>query len=379
MLSSPARRRRLRIAIVGAGIAGLTAALCFAKRGSDVAIMEAANELRPIGAGIQVPPNAWRIVHALGLERELNAAASAPRSIDVSDGLTGQRLTSLPLGPGFERRHGAPYLVVHRGDLQRLLLEAVTRESSITLRLGEPVDDPSAIDADLVVGADGVRSNLRRAVRGPEARAVESGFVAWRAVLDRASLPMIDNARTGLWLGPEAHLVHYPVRSGRSVNVVVIGRANAAGPEAVLRGWCATAQAISASATDWGSWPIASVSPSAAWRRGRVVLVGDAAHAMWPYAAQGGAMAMEDAWTLASAVAAGHGLDIWESLRKRRVSRVAATAARNRFIYHASGPLRLARNAVMRSLPPHILAVPMEAIYTWRPPEVDASVSGGSG
>ena len=360
----------MTIAIVGAGIAGLTAALAFARTGRRVVVHERSEELRSVGAGIQVPPNAWRILRLLGLERELNAVASAPRSIELRDGLTNAPLTSVVLGPTFERRHDAPYLVVHRGDLQAVLLAAVRSTPSIDLRLGSEIADPFVLDAEIVVGADGVHSTMRDHVRGSHDGATDGGFVAWRTLLPREAVPSLDNARTGVWLGPSAHVVHYPVRSGQTVNVVVIGPSQEASPSDILRSWHDTPRAVVDTGEDWGRWPIVAVSPAPSWRRDRLVLIGDAAHAMWPYAAQGGAMAVEDAWTLAAAIAGTDSLDAWERERRRRVTRVAATAARNRTIYHAGGAVRLARNVMMRSLPTGLLAAPMDAIYRWVPPEI---------
>ena len=371
----------MTVRIAGAGIAGLTAALAFARKGHEVTVSEAAQELLPIGAGIQMPPNAMRVFRALGLESDLNAHASAPRGIEIIDGLSGRLLVRVPLGMDIERRHGAPYLVVHRGDLQHVLLEAVAREARVCLRLNESHDLREDEECELLVGADGVHSTVREHVRGPSP-AVDSGYVAYRTMFDSAELEewMRDatiRAVTRLFLGPGAHLVHYPVRSGQAVNVVAIARADERGR--AFSNWHERIAPLLSEDQDWGTWPILSVDPTGARVGERTALIGDAAAAMLPYAAAGGAMAVEDAYSLAQAWAnPRENLEGWAQRRTARVSKVARLARRNRRIYHLDGAMRLARNIVMRAAPSHALMRAMDGIYAWRPLD-SAGVSEGSG
>lgn len=373
-------RANMRVAVVGAGIAGLTAAIALARTGHEVSVLERADPIEPIGAGIQVSPNAMRVVRALRLESALNAHASAPREIALRDAYGGQVLTRVPLGAAIEARHSAPYLTVHRGDLQSVLLDAAAHER-VALRTGVTVTgaDPDgtvttgggAEAFDLVIGADGVRSAVRGVVRGD---AIDlSGATAWRANVPTAALPRaLAGPRTGVWLGREGHLVHYPIRSGLETNIVAVVP-DAGTPADAFASWGDDARSILAAASEWRPWPTPRIDASRPWSRGRVVLIGDAAHAMWPYAAQGGAMAMEDGWTLAAALGGGGGVDAlgaWERERRARVVSVAALAVRNRRIYHARGPVRLARNAVMRAAPTDALMRAMDAVYSWAPPSL---------
>ena len=355
----------MRVRVVGAGIAGLTAALCLARAGHEVDIDEAASALEPVGAGIQLPPNAMAVIRELGLEHAVNATASAPRSIDVIDGPSGRRLTRLPLGAAFERRFGAPYLVIHRGDLHHVLLDAVVHQPRVSLRLGTRWTGAAAEEGTWTIGADGVHSETRRRVRtGAGVEAVASGFVAWRGLVDTRAVEWPEaRSRVVAHLGSGAHLVHYPVSSGRRINIVAIAREDAGAPMHTFGAWSERSRTLAEAVDDWSSWPILSVDEGAPWSRGRTALIGDAAHAMWPYAAQGGAMALEDAATLAAALADGDVAE-WERRRRARVARVAALARRNRRIYHLGGMARLARNVAMRLAPPAVLTRASDALYS---------------
>lgn len=375
------------IEIVGAGIAGLALALALARLGRPCTIREAADELRPIGAGIQLPPNAVKALRELGLERAVNGVASAPRDLRVHDGATGRRLTTLELGRAIERAKGAPYLVVHRGDLQAVLLDAIHHQPRIELRLGEPFDAATRPDdgsGRWLVGADGVRSKVRSLVRGGD-DARPTGHVAWRADIDARDLPATwMRASVGVWLGSAGHVVHYPVDAGRRVNVVVSGPDDgAATPITPLSGWAGDVRPLCEAAPEWGRWPIATVPYGPGWTHGRVVLIGDAAHAMTPHAAQGGAMAIEDAITLAPALDAAirersqAPVRDWEGTRRPRVRRAAAAAERNRVIYQARGPLRWGRNLAMRLLPPAILTRGTTALYDWEAPPLRRGTETG--
>ena len=319
------------------------------------------------------------IIRRLGLESAVNALASAPRSIEIADGISGRPLTSIELGPAFERQYGAPYLTIHRGDLQSVLVERC-RSAGVELTLGYAAvarTDRNAVSFanetyahhDLTVVANGINSRLVKDVdRGT------SGFVAWRALVASRELPDgLHSTRTGLWLAPNAHLVHYPVRSGTETNVVLVLARGIRPSEATFS---PVPSALVRRIGDWKDWPIEDRLVRGRWTDAGFAIIGDAAHAMWPYAAQGGAMAIEDGWTLAVAVKRGGArataLREWEATRRDRVGSIAAIARRNRRIYHAYGPVRVARNVVMRSVPPRLLSRGMRAVYSWEAPSLSS-------
>ncbi len=239
MTTAPARATDQRpIVVAGAGIGGLTAALALAATGFSVVVCERTETLSVVGAGIQIAPNAGRILAGLGLEPAMAAAAIEPPAIAIANGVSGRHLTTIP-ADAFRERYAFPYRVIHRADLQALLVEAVARTPTIALHLGTTVEVAEAradgidirigragggetIEAAALIAADGVRSWLRELVVAG-ARAASAGRTAWRAVVpaDAVHGPAA-TGNVGLWLGPDAHLVHYPVTQGRAVNIVAI-------------------------------------------------------------------------------------------------------------------------------------------------------------
>jgi salicylate hydroxylase len=388
---------RQTIVVAGAGIAGLTAALSIAAAGLGVVVCERARQLSEIGAGIQLTPNPLRVLAALGLEAAVAAASVEPLSIDVRSGRSGSLIASLDASL-FRSRYGTPYRVIHRADLQSILAAAVAATSGIELRLGVTVTGtgprPGGIGVQVehprgretipaagLIAADGVRSALRLSLGGSPARA--TGRAAWRAMLPAAGAPpALAAAHVGLWLGPDAHLVHYPVSGGRSINLVAIVEEHFAGEgwsepadsyqlASYFSHWSRELQAIVAAPSEWRRFAMATVDASASWARDRVALVGDAAHAMSPYLAQGAAMAIEDAWVMGRRLAAlpdvPAAFAAWEAERRPRVVAVAAQAERTGLTYHFGALAGLARDMALRIAPVQAVLGRNDWIYRWTP------------
>lgn len=381
------------IAIAGAGIAGLTCALQFARLGYDVDVYERAASLSEVGAGIQLSPNVGRALSELGLDAGLDAHAVRPEAVQIRSGREGRQIARVPLGEAAFDRYGSPYRVIHRSDLQRVLMDAVRASSRIALHLGETAHTAGAHagggvrlelasgprDVRLLIAADGVWSALRAGVNGVKPRF--SGQTAWRAVVDRSAAD--DPPTTDLWLAPHVHVVRYPIASGTLSNIVAVlaDRTGAdpfgslaeetALPAAPLARLSTGLRDLLQSVPSWTRWPIHAVSPNAAWTKGGIALVGDAAHSMLPFLAQGGAMAIEDATELAAAVAL-HGatpaaLAAYERRRKPRVAHIWREAERLARIYHLPYPASLGRDLTLAALGPARLLRRMDRIYGWRP------------
>ena len=389
------------ILIAGGGIAGLSLALGLARRGFGSHIVERRDAFSESGAGIQISPNGVRALDVLGIRAALEPLAGRPREILVYAGASGRILQRLPLGDWIEARHGAPYLVAHRRDLQTALLDAVRREPSIhvttgfdisgfretgqSMRLHDAIGD--AIEGRALVGADGIFSVVRQQIhpdRGPRF----AGRTAARAVIPAERVQgLIDPSRTGVWLAPASHVVHYPVRGGREIAVVVI-RTEIWADDPTELGWSAplSREALLAAvvtyaprlrqflalAPEWRRWALFEAPPLPAQGLGGTTLIGDAAHPVLPFLAQGGALALEDAVTLACLVAE-HGADITgafrahERLRRPRTTAIATAARRNGQIYHLGGIPAGVRDIGLSLLPARRIMAGYDWIYGWRP------------
>ncbi|MCO6185965.1 FAD-dependent monooxygenase [Rhizobium sp. L1K21] len=378
-----------RVAIVGAGVAGLVAALAFARQGVASDIIEQAEQLDEVGAGLQLSPNATRILDYIGVLARIETNWNAPISIDLASGRSLRTLTRIEVGTRARQKWGAPYGVLHRATLQKRLLEAVNESPLCRLHLGhrlleatpETIANIAGERPDLIIGADGVWSRTRNALKG-HGNPVFSGFVAWRFVIPEKNVPaFLSHNRVVGFLGQHTHLVSYPLRDAGGHNLVAIARGENPGEAWAIKtdnetqsafarrnfaGWHPELQKLVASADDPTWWPLFGVSDGS-WTDGRsLALVGDAAHAMLPFAAQGAAMAIEDSFTLARLV---DRLPLAEALaryaadRKARVAKVRARGDFNRFAYHASGPIRLARNAVFAMTPANMLSSGLDWIY----------------
>jgi salicylate hydroxylase len=369
--------------VVGGGIGGLTAALALAAKGTRVTVLEQASELGEIGAGIQLSPNATRVLFALGLERELGEVAFRPRAVEARTWKRGLALSRVPLGDAAVREFGTPYFHVHRADLIGVLARAVAARSEIALRLGTACEralgdergaavalaSGETLRADLVVGADGIRSAVRESLFGPEQPRF-TGNVAWRGLVPASALAGADVPPVAaLWMGPGAHFVHYYVRGGALVNFVgVVERGDwreeswtARGAKSELlrdfSGWHPTVRAIVKLAPEDGCfrWALFDRDPLSRWSRGCATLLGDACHATLPFMAQGACMAIEDAAVLAECVAAAEdaalpaALARYEGLRRARTAGVQLGSRRNASLYHMRAPQSWWRNVRLRS------------------------------
>ena len=379
--------------IAGAGISGLCTSLCLARGGWRVSLYEKAKVLEETGAGLQLSPNASAILGRLGVIERLTPFALCPKAIRIRRARDGATVAVMPLDDA-ERRWGAPYLVVHRADLQRALLEAIARESSVKLQTGAAVagfasgENSVAVvieqgavrlkaAGDCLIGADGVRSFVRQRLGAPSARF--SGWTAWRATVDAARAPpAMRREETTLWLGRKAHLVHYPLRGGAIINVVAIvdedfcpdGADFWSSPgepgllEARFSGWAEAARDL-LRAPDWRKWPLFDCNPIASWVAGRVALMGDAAHPMLPFLAQGAAQAIEDAGALGEDLARGDNIEAslraYQEARHARATRVQKESRRQAKIFHLAGPAAFLRDTALRALGPQ----KMLARYDW--------------
>jgi len=389
-----------RALIAGAGIGGLTAALALSRAGFDVAVFERAPALEEFGAGLQLTPNATRILAELGMLDAVGALATRPRSLRILRGRDDRELAAPNLTDS-GLRWGAPYLVIHRADLQRILADAASARANVCLRLGTELtgldEQAGGITAELrregislrevgafLVGADGLRSNVREGLGfGGAKAALFSGRVAFRATVAAKDLPARWAApEVTLRLGGDAHLVHYPLRGATIVNLVAViesGRNletgdhpwDGAGDRSALQrafaGWSRETRAVIDAARGWRSWPLFHRPPIASFARGHVALLGDAAHPMVPFLAQGAAQAIEDAAALARRVGETENVEAalaaYSRDRVARAARVQREALAQARIYHMSGPLAFARDLTMRAMGPERLLERYDWLY----------------
>ncbi len=379
-----------RLLIAGAGIGGLAAALACAQVGCEVTVLEAAAELGEVGAGIQLGPNAMKVVAKLGLQSQVMQVASQPEAIVIADAASGKPISRMLLGKAVAQRYGAPYVSLHRADLHRVLL-AAAQAAGVAIHTGQSLskyehsaqevyrlDANLALKSDALIGADGLWSKVREQLLadGPP-RA--TGHAAFRALIAADHMPQaLRTPHVRTWWARDVHVVSYPLRGGQLWNLVVLAEM----PGSDQSGWSLQASSnevmqlfqrtepqlrelLEAGNTQgWRRWNLFDRAPLPAtdMARGRVALLGDAAHPMLPYLAQGAAMALEDAWRLARSLTAYQdaptALAHYAKIRALRNERVVRTAQRNGRIFHLTGPLALARNAVLALQGTQVLGMP---------------------
>ena len=375
----------------------MTLALSLAQRGVRSRILEARPTLSESGAGIQLGPNATRILAQLGVTEQLADTAVRPEEIVVRDARSGAPITRLPLGGWIAERHGAPYWVTHRRDLQAALHQRLRSEPLVTTKYGFAAEaiaetgetvtvtaaDGQTAEGVLLVGADGIWSSVRHVVQ-PDFDLTFSGMMAVRAVAKIEHLPEAhQDIATGVWLLANAHIVKYPIEGGDTVALVII--AAQAQPDA---GWDSPVDVEQlmralgdldddlrvslAAARAWRRWSLYDPKPMAAWTRGRCALIGDAAHPILPFLAQGGAMAIEDGYVLGQMIADNAGTPpapIWQAFeaeRRQRVGQIQRASRANGRIFHLDGLAAAARNLAMKSAPPTLLMQRYDWVYGWR-------------
>lgn len=372
--------KNLPILIAGGGIGGLATASGLAQKGFSSIVLEKSPVLGEIGAGIQLGPNAFHAFDYLGVGDQARKMAVYIDSLRFMDAMTGEEVTRIPLDDAFRKRFKNPYAVVHRGELFGVFLKACEENSLIDLRVNSEVkryeQDGTGVTAILangehvrgaaLVGADGLWSNIRKQVVGEQMPRV-SGHTTYRSVIPNEEMPedLRWNAAT-LWAGPKCHIVHYPLSGGKTFNLVVTYHNDAPEPvagksvshEEVAIGFqhvAPIARQIIDRGRDWKLWVLCDRDPVSNWVDGRVALLGDAAHPMMQYFAQGACMAMEDAVCLAAELAACDGniekaFPIYNQKRSLRTARVQLQSREiGQHIYHPSGAHAQLRNAIMKA------------------------------
>jgi salicylate hydroxylase len=384
-----------QVIVAGGGIGGMACALALARQGVPTVLLEQAVAFGEVGAGLQLGPNATRLLADWGLSDALQACAAFPDALRVRDAHRGHDLGNLRLGAMALARHGQAYATLHRADLHALLQAAVQAHERTELRLSTrlasfnespggvsvTLDDGGTLTGDALLGCDGLWSRVRAQLLGPQpARA--TGHLAYRGMVRTADLPLPLRANVvTAWLGPRMHVVHYPVRGGEWMNVVavvhgVLGQGHGGDAGSDPQGWTHAARAAdllralgpaSADLLDmvnavpaWSLWALndrPAMTGAHEHAQGRVALVGDAAHPLRPYLAQGAAMAMEDAWTIGRLLKPAPASNDWPSVlarfadtRWQRNARVQQHSQRNGRIFHATGLVRFGRDTAMRWL-----------------------------
>lgn len=384
-----------RILVAGGGIGGLAVAIALAKVGIATRVLEGRPEFAIAGAGIQLGPNGIRVLQDLGVCEALAPFAGVPEAIEVHAGASGRRLAQLPLGQWIAQRHGAPYWVAHRADLHAALLQVAQGLPLVEITRGFAVqgvrqadgavevwaEDGARAHGSALIGADGLWSAVRAAV-SPGVVPVFAGASASRTVIPRLHAGRLAQNTVGLWLHPKVHVVHYPVRAGQEIAVVVVAeetwqsrvwdaQADQDQLAAQVAPFDVSLTSVLGAAKDWRRWSLNRLPELPQWNNGRLVLMGDAAHPMFPYLAQGGVLALEDAEVLARALAETpadppRAFAKFAAIRKPRARRVQLASERNGRIYHLAGVMARARDVAFAAAPGAVLMAGLDWLYGWK-------------
>ena len=390
-----ATQSSLPVLVAGGGIGGIAAALALTRRGLSVKVLEQAPQLGEIGAGIQLGPNAFAAFDALGIGEKARARAVYTDEMVMHDALDESLVGRIPTGEAFRQRFGNPYAVIHRADVHMSLLEGAQESDRIEMLTSTTVQHVeqdehgvSVHDAKggvhrgcALIGADGVKSAVRRQYVGDEARV--SGHVVYRAVIDKKDFPQdLQWNAASIWVGPNCHLVHYPLRGGEQYNVVVtfhsrdkeewsVREGSREEVQSYFEGICAKARQLIDLPKDWKRWATADREPIGQWTFGRATLLGDAAHPTLQYLAQGACMALEDAVTLGEALRVydndfARAFAHYERSRIARTARIVLSAREMGRIFHAKGVERLVRNDLWKGRSQERFYDAMEWLYGWK-------------
>jgi salicylate hydroxylase len=375
---SAAPKNQLPILVAGGGIGGLAAALALSQRGYRVHVVEQAQEIKEIGAGIQVGPNVFHMFEKLGITQKVLDKAALPEKLLMMDGITGEEVVCIPLDDGFRKRFRFPYALVHRADLHLAILDECLKSELITIGTGIKAygytDSGSKVilhtssgdvEGAALIGADGLWSVVRSQLVGDGAPRV-SGHIAYRAVLPIEEVPehLRSNTMT-LWAGAKTHLVHYPLRGGKLFNLVAVfhsdryeeGWDTKGDPDELhlrFKDAVPTVKTLLGKIESWRMWVLCDRDPNKDWTKGNVALLGDAAHPMLQYMAQGAGMAIEDAVVLADEIDKHSGdfpkaFGAYQETRYKRTGKVQMSARLYGEFYHASGVNRELRNDFLRA------------------------------
>ena len=384
----------LPVLVAGGGIGGLAAALALVRRGFSVTVLEQSAEIGEIGAGIQLGPNAFHAFDALGVGEKARGRAVYTDYMVMHDALDEYQVGKIPTGEAFRQRFGNPYAVIHRVDVHTSLLEGAQETGRVAFHTSTRVEKVEQ-DTDRVtvtdqhgrqhhgvalIGADGVKSVVRQQYVGDPARV--TGHVVYRAVVDKQDFPVdLQWNAASIWVGPNCHLVHYPLRGGEQYNVVVtfhsrqqeqwgVTDGSKEEVQSYFQGICPKARQLIDLPKTWRRWATADREPIGQWTYGRATLLGDAAHPTTQYMAQGACMAIEDAVTLGEALRVhgnvwDHALDRYQRSRVARTARIVLSSREMGRIYHAKGVERLVRNDLWRGRTPERFYDAMEWLYGW--------------
>jgi salicylate hydroxylase len=377
------------VIIVGGGIGGLAAALALARAGIAAQVIEQAAEFKEIGAGIQLGPNVFWMFEALGLVAPISALAVFPNNMIMMDSITGEEVTRMPLGEAFRKKFKHPYALIHRADLHKVLLEACGKSDRIRLDASQKVtaveetadgvtvktESGKTYRGAALIGADGLWSSIRQIVVG-DGKPKPAGHITYRAVLPTSEMPEKFRWRDMVvWAGDKVHLVHYPLRTGELFNLVAVFHS-----DRYEEGWdsygdpaelherfartCAPVRTLLNKIESWRMWVLCDRPPIKEWSRGRITLVGDAAHPMLQYLAQGANMAIEDAVCLAAKAVARRGdyagaFRDYQAARYLRTGRVQIMARVYGEVFHAGGVAKELRNLMLgaRTMEDHLAGV----------------------